>query len=115
MESLSAFLPDKKAGQNFLMKYSLVRDGAHINTFLKYARGAEYSILALETVDGEVFGAFTGEAWRKNWNYFGASNGIESFLWRMRRTRMEKCSKMEVIKSSIIWRADENFSTRLLL
>jgi hypothetical protein len=58
-----------------------------LHTFLQYARGTKYSILAIETVDGEVFGAFTGEPWRKNWNYFGSG---ESFLWRMRHSRKEK-------------------------
>jgi hypothetical protein len=59
-----------------------------MHTFLQYARGAKYSILAIETVDGEVFGAFTTEPWRKNWNYFG---GEESFLWKMRKSRRQKC------------------------
>jgi hypothetical protein len=87
MESLQEFLPFSKMSENFWMKYSLVRDGASLHTFLQKARGAKYSILAVETVGGEVFGAFTSEPWRKNWNYFG---GGESFLWRMRHTRKEK-------------------------
>lgn len=88
MESLQAFLPASQTGSNFWMKYSLVRDGAAMHTFLQYARGAKYSILAIETLEGEVFGAFTSEPWRKNWNYFGSG---ESFLWRMRKSRREKC------------------------
>ena len=87
MESLQAFLPQRVSGENFWMKYSLVRDGASLITFLQNARGATYSILAIETIDGEVFGAFTTEPWRKNWNFFG---GDESFLWRMRHTRKER-------------------------
>jgi hypothetical protein len=87
MESLQAFLPYTKSGQNFYLKYSMIRDGASLHTFLKRARGVHYSVLALETVDGEVFGAFTGQPWRKNWNYFGSG---ESFLWKMRRSRREK-------------------------
>lgn len=87
MESLSGFLPYSKSGENFFLRYSLVRDGASMLTFLKRSRGVQHGILALETVDGEVFGCFTGQAWRKNWNYFG--NG-ESFLWKMRRSRLAK-------------------------
>jgi hypothetical protein len=87
MESLQAFLPYSKSGENFFLKYSMVRDGASLHTFLKRARGCQYSILAIETVDGEVFGCVTAQAWRKNWNYFGTG---ESFLWRMRRSRLEK-------------------------
>jgi hypothetical protein len=88
MESLQAFLPASQSGSNFWMKYSLVRDGASMHTFLQYARGAKYSILAIETLEGEVFGAFTAEPWRKNWNYFGSG---ESFLWKMRHSRRNKC------------------------
>lgn len=87
MESLQAFMPLTKSGQNFYLKYSMVRDGASLHSFLKRARGVHYSVLALETIDGEVFGAFTGQPWRKNWNYFGSG---ESFLWRMRGSRLEK-------------------------
>jgi hypothetical protein len=87
MESLQSFMPQCVSAANYWMKYSLVRDGASLHAFLQYARGASYSVLAIETVDGEVFGCFTSEPWRKNWNYFG---GGESFLWRMRHSRKEK-------------------------
>eukprot|EP00533_Pseudo-nitzschia_delicatissima_P000163 CAMPEP_0116104120 /NCGR_PEP_ID=MMETSP0327-20121206/14274_1 /TAXON_ID=44447 /ORGANISM="Pseudo-nitzschia delicatissima, Strain B596" /LENGTH=1110 /DNA_ID=CAMNT_0003596327 /DNA_START=185 /DNA_END=3517 /DNA_ORIENTATION=- len=86
MESLQAFLPPTKSGENFFMRYSMIRDGASLQTLLKRARGIKYSILAVETIDGEVFGSFTGQAWRKSWNYFGTG---ESFLWRMRHSRLE--------------------------
>jgi hypothetical protein len=87
MESLQAFMPYSKMGENFWLKYSMVRDGASLHSFLRHARGSKYSVMAIETVDGEVFGAFVGEAWRKNWNYYGSG---QSFLWRMRHTRHEK-------------------------
>jgi hypothetical protein len=57
-------------------------------TFLQLARGAMFSLLAIETMDGEVFGAFTTEPWRKNGNTFG---GSDSFLWKMRHSRKVKC------------------------
>lgn len=87
MESLQAFLPVAESGDNFWMKYSLVKHGASFYTFLQQARGARNSILAIETIDGEVFGAYTSEPWRKNWNYFG--NG-QSFIWKMRQSRKTK-------------------------
>lgn len=88
MESLQQFFPFSKTSDNFWMKYSMVRDGASMHTLLQHARGAKYSILAIETVDGEVMGSFTNEPWRKTWSYFG---GGESFLWRMRHSRKAKC------------------------
>ena len=87
MESLQNFLPTGIAEKNFWLKYSLVRDGAALSTLLRNIRGADHTLIAMETVDGEVFGCFTSSPWRKTWNYYG---GGESFLWRMRRTRADK-------------------------
>jgi TLD len=88
MESLQEYLPHCKRGESYWLKYSLVRDGASMLTFLQHARGAAYSLLAIETLDGEVFGAFTTEPWRKNWNMYG---GKESFLWKAKHPRDIKC------------------------
>ena len=88
MESLQSFLPIPKSQDNFWMKYSMVRNGSSLHSLMQHARGAKYSILALETTDGEVFGSFTTEPWRKTWSYFG---GGESFLWKMRSSRKTQC------------------------
>lgn len=87
MESLQAFFPYNKIGENFWLKYSMVRDGANLNSLLRHARGSQYTIMAIETTDGDVFGAFLGEPWRKSWNYYGSS---QSFVWRMRHSRRVK-------------------------
>jgi len=68
MESLQSFFPFSKAEDNFWLRYSMVRDGGSIQTFLERAGRSKHSILAIETTDGEVFGAFTAEPWRKDWN-----------------------------------------------
>jgi hypothetical protein len=88
MESLQNFLPWSLSESNFWMKYSMVRDGASMHSMLQHVRGSKYTILAVETMDGEVFGCFTSMPWRKNWNFFGSG---ESFLWRMRHSRQDKC------------------------
>lgn len=88
MESLKNFFPYAVAENNFWLKFSLVRDGASLHTLLQQVRGSKYTLLAIETVDGEVLGSFTSSHWRKNRGYFG--NG-ESFLWRMRKPRSTKC------------------------
>lgn len=87
MESLQNFLPPGIAENNFMLKYSLVRDGAMLPTLLRQIRGAQHTLIAMETVDGEVFGCFTSSPWRKTWNYYGSG---EAFLWRMRRTRADR-------------------------
>lgn len=87
MESLQYFFPFSKAEDNFWLRYSMVRDGGSIQTFLEHAGRSKYSILAIETTDGEVFGAFTSAPWKKDWNYFGTG---ESFLWKMRNPRVRE-------------------------
>jgi len=87
MESLQNFMPPTISETNFWLKYSLVRDGASLPSLLRHIRGTRHTLIAIETVEGEVFGSFTSSPWRKNWNYYGVG---ESFLWRMRRTRAEK-------------------------
>lgn len=94
MESLQNFLPPTVSENNFWLKYSLVRDGASLPSLLRNIRGTRRTIIAIETVEGEVFGTFTSSPWRKNWNYFG--NG-ESFLWRMRRSRSEKDAQHSIL------------------
>lgn len=85
MESLQAFLPDAVCeDHNYWMRFSLVRDGSSLTTLSKRVRGADRTLLAVETVDGEVFGCFTGTGWRRTPDFYG--NG-EAFLWRMRRPR----------------------------
>jgi len=89
MESLLSAVPFSNSSDNFWMKYSLIRDGASMHTFLQRARGVQNSILAIETVDGEVFGAFTTDPWRKTWSYFGRG---ESLLWKLKNSRNKRYS-----------------------
>lgn len=94
MESLAGFMPETIAETNYFLKYSLVRDGAHLPSLLKTIRGTKHTLIAIETVEGEVFGSFTSSPWRKSWNYYGSG---ESFLWRMRRTRSEKDAQHSIL------------------
>ena len=94
MESLSNFLPTTIAETNYWLRYSLVRDGASLSSLLRQIRGTKHTLIAIETVEGEVFGSFTSSPWRKNWNYYGSG---ESFLWRMRRSRSEKDIQHSII------------------
>ncbi|KAL7541577.1 hypothetical protein ACHAXR_011041 [Thalassiosira sp. AJA248-18] len=94
MESLQNFFPPTISETSFWLKYSLVRDGASLPSLLRNVRGTKHTLIAIETVEGEVFGSFTSSPWRKNWNYYG--NG-EAFLWRMRRTRSEKDAQFSVL------------------
>ena len=84
MDRFQPLLPDIKRGESFWLKYSLVRDGASTISFLKQVRASPYTLLAIETVAGEVFGGFFANAWTVQSKYFGTG---ASFLWRMKHTR----------------------------
>jgi hypothetical protein len=86
MHSLQSSLPISKQGESFWLKYSLVRDGASTTAFLQNLRGSTHTLMAMETVDGEVFGAFSAAPWTIQHDYFGTS---ESFLWRLKHSRNE--------------------------
>ncbi|KAG7348976.1 TLD domain containing protein [Nitzschia inconspicua] len=84
MDALQRHLPYSKQGEMFWLKYSMIRDGANLNTVLNKTKRSSYTVLAVETLDGEVFGAFTAKPWHITWEYFGTP---ESFLWRLRKRR----------------------------
>eukprot|EP00581_Thalassiosira_minuscula_P018109 CAMPEP_0183713566 /NCGR_PEP_ID=MMETSP0737-20130205/8377_1 /TAXON_ID=385413 /ORGANISM="Thalassiosira miniscula, Strain CCMP1093" /LENGTH=611 /DNA_ID=CAMNT_0025942365 /DNA_START=228 /DNA_END=2061 /DNA_ORIENTATION=+ len=84
MDSLLNFIPDHLAYDNFWLKFSLIRDGACLDTLKRYCRAATHTIIAIETTDGRVFGSFSSAPWRTSRGYFGTG---ESFLWRMRHSR----------------------------
>lgn len=86
LEALRGFLPFVVSEDNFYLKYSLIRDGASLTTLLHSCRASKFTIIGVETMDGEVFGSFTGSPWRssrrKEWYGTG-----ESFLWRLKQSR----------------------------
>jgi hypothetical protein len=91
MDALASFLPDNLSGENFWLKYSLVRDGASLQTLKRYVRASKYTILAIETPTGEVFGSFTSSPWRHNLGFYGAA---PAFVWKMRHSRRTKCHSL---------------------
>lgn len=87
MKCLRDHLPFALKEENFWLKYSLVRDGASLNVIFENLRHSQHTVLAIETTDGDVFGSFTGNAWRNNGNNFYGS--CDAFVWKLRRARDE--------------------------
>ena len=85
MEAFRGFLPYTVTDANFWLKFSVARDGASLSTLLATLRASTYTIIGVETSNGEVFGAFTGTPWRSSTRWYG--NG-ESFLWRLKNSRI---------------------------
>lgn len=91
MDAILNFVPDHLRGQNLWMKYSLVRDGASLDTFKQYARASKETILAIETTKGQVFGCYTSQPWRTAPAFFG---GSPSFVFKMRYNRTTPCHSL---------------------
>ena len=92
MEGLQAFMAESLQENNFWLKYSLVRDGPGLPKLLRQCRASKHTILAIETLDGHVFGSFTSEPWRsRDSSFYGH---VDSFVWRMRRSRNENCQSI---------------------
>jgi hypothetical protein len=78
MHGLQSWLILAKWGEHFWLKYLLVRDGLSSATLLQNLCGSTHTlIMAMETVDVEVFGAFSAAPWTIQHGYFGTA---KSFL-----------------------------------
>ena len=82
MQQIKHHLPFGRRDDSFWLQYSMVRDGASIGQLLRHVVdcNCRYSVLAVETMDGEIFGSYLSHSWEqaqpKHW--YG---GGESFLW----------------------------------
>jgi TLD len=84
-QELRKYLPRSIAQENFWIKYSMDRDGDSYKTLLSKIHGSRYTILGIETSDGQVFGAFCSTPWRVQRSWFGTG---ETFLWKLKHPRM---------------------------
>ena len=97
MEGLQNFMPESLSEHHYWLKYSMVRDGPGLMKMLRHCRASQYTILAIESTDGHVFGSFTSRPWRLTSpkkttdHYYGSK---DSFVWRMRQSRFEPCESV---------------------
>jgi len=85
MDALRPHLPFVCQQDNFWLKFSSLRDGFSLRSLLHKSRGSARTIVAVETMDGKVFGAFTSSPWREQGQHYYGSG--EAFLWRLSNTR----------------------------
>jgi TLD len=89
MESLRGFFPHGASEENFFLKFSLQRDGPSLPTLLSRVRTSRHTVVAVETTDGYVFGAYCSSPWRTQAGWFGND---DSFLWRLKHPRFHERS-----------------------
>ena len=89
MEEIRKNLPYAVANDNFWLKYSMRKHGSSLRAMINQTRNSSRSIVAIETMDGSVFGAFVSSPWiPRGQKYFGTG---EAFLWRMEKSRFTPC------------------------
>jgi len=84
MNALHQQLPMSCSGDNFWLKYSLIRDGASLVAMYSKIVMTKNTIIAVETLEGDVFGCFMAKPWEKSGKFEMCGT---SFLWRMRKKR----------------------------
>ena len=85
MEALRGFLPFKISQSNYWLKFSLSRDGHSLSTLMNSIRATTYTIIAVETDKGDIFGSFCGSRWCPGKQWYGSG---EAFLWRNKHSRL---------------------------
>ena len=90
MEALRGFFPLEVSQQNFWLKFRLKREGKTLKTLLSHVRTTRYTLICVETKDGNVFGAFCSTPWRLQRSWYGSKN---CFLWRLKNSRYDTETK----------------------
>ncbi len=92
IETLRKSLPFAVSEDYFWLKYAMTRDGASLQGLYDTVRQSTRTLIAIETVKGEVFGAFVSSPWRHYTSFYGS---CEAFLWRVRKSRFTATSSIE--------------------
>lgn len=92
LDSLRKSLPYAVAEDNFWLKFNLSKDGASLDALYQSIRQSSETILAIETFDGEVFGAFVSSPWRRQKGFYGS---CEAFVWKMKESRYTATNSIE--------------------
>ena len=84
MDSLRNFLPYAVDEDNYWITFNPARDVSSLESLYNSIRQSPRALLAIEMVEGEVFGAFMSSQWRTNGGFYGS---CKAFIWNMKRSR----------------------------
>ena len=84
MEGIRECLPTSVAGANFWLKFSSDQERGTLPELLPKIQHSSYTIIGVETTQGDLFGAFCSSPWRTNSEWFGSK---EAFLWKLKKSR----------------------------
>ena len=65
-KQLRDFLPSMQQIENWRLLYSVLNDGADLQSFFRKSKNHKYTILIARTMNGEIFGGFNSVEWSKS-------------------------------------------------
>lgn len=104
INQLKAHLPNVLQIDNLKLLYSFMQNGCDLLTFYNNVRDSKYSILVIETVDGEMLGGFTSESWTSRPKYYGTG---ESFVFKISKQGVATCYTWSTANTFFMYSTDE--------
>ena len=65
-KQLRDFLPSMQQIENWRLLYSVLNDGADLQSFFRKSKNHKYTVLIARTMNGEIFGGFNSVEWLKS-------------------------------------------------
>jgi hypothetical protein len=68
-KKLRRYLPSMQQIENWRLLYSVLKDGADLNSFFRKTKNNKYTVIIVETINGEIFGGFSSKEWITSPNF----------------------------------------------
>lgn len=68
-KKLRRFLPSMQQIENWRLLYSVLKDGADLNSFYRKTKKNKYTVIIVQTFNGEIFGGFSSKEWITSPNF----------------------------------------------
>lgn len=75
-KKLRRFLPSMQQVENWRLLYSVLKDGADLNSFFRKTKHNKYTVIIVETINGEIFGGFSSKEWMTSPSFCKSPNGL---------------------------------------
>jgi len=81
IDTIYSFLPSRSKMKDWELLYCTSMDGVSMQTFYSKTEEMSPTLLLVEDMEGEVFGAYLSEAWSRQKGFYGTG---ETFLFKVR-------------------------------
>lgn len=98
--ALTLHLPKTLQYDSWILLYSVLENGADLSTFYSRVSGCRYSLIVVETTNGDIFGGFSDSEWMISNSFYG---GGECFLFRVDEGNTITSYRWSQINDFFIW------------